>query len=98
MVLICVQKNSDVAPYKKKGFVHYNHLATLMPTHVRGTHAFRPSQQSFGAIANQPFTPGSSSMAPPAVPKDVGDDFLDGSSSDEEPVPPPPSTPPTVST
>jgi hypothetical protein len=25
----------------------------LMPNHVRGTHAFRPSDQTFGAIANQ---------------------------------------------
>jgi hypothetical protein len=62
--------------------------------HIRGTHAFRTSQQSFGAVANQPFTASSGSMTPSTVHRDAGDDFLGGSSGNEEPVPPPLSTPP----
>ena len=37
-------------------------MAEIMPSYVRGTHAFCPSQQSFGAAANRP----ASFSAPPA--------------------------------
>jgi hypothetical protein len=98
VVLTCIQKNGDAAPFKKKGFFHYNHMAALMPNHVRGTHAFRASQQSFGAIANQPFATGSNM----AEPRDTGIDLTGGDSSDNEQAMPliPQSTPqrPPIST
>lgn len=98
IVLTHIQKNGDAAPFKRKGFVHYNHMASLMPNHIRGTHAFRPLQQSFGAVANQPFTSGSNMTTP----RDTGIDFTGGNSSDDEraALPIPPSTPqqPTTST
>ena len=62
-----------------------------MPSVVRGTHAFRPSQQTYGAIANAASSsgpsnnaPGGASMPPPqSVPRD------DPETSDEDAIPPP---------
>ena len=34
--------------------MHYERMAEIMPSYVRGTHAFHLSQQSFGAAANPP--------------------------------------------
>ena len=62
ILLTTIQKHPDAKPFKKKGFVHYNQMAIMLPNLVKGTHAFRPSQQSFGAVANQPANSGS----PPA--------------------------------
>ena len=59
ILLTSIQKHPDVKPFKKKGFVHYNQMAIMLPNLVKGTHAFRPLQQSFGAIANQPANSGS---------------------------------------
>jgi hypothetical protein len=60
-----------------------------MPRTVKGVHAFRPSQQTHGAIANTSLTipSGSASaaaggMGPPAQPADAPE------SSDDEDVPP----------
>ena len=55
-------------------------MAILMPTHVHGTHAFRASQQSFSAIANQVFPTGSNM----AVPRDTGIELAGSNSSGDE--------------
>ena len=62
ILLTSIQKHPDVKPFKKKDFVHYDQMAIMLPNLVKGTHAFHPSQQSFGAVANQPANSGS----PPA--------------------------------
>ena len=59
IALTSIQKHPDVKPFKKKGFVHYDQMAIMLPNLVKGTHAFHPSQQSFGAVANQPANSGS---------------------------------------
>jgi len=41
---------------------------------VRGTHAFRPSQQSYGAVANQPFSASNNMLPPPAVGNSLSDE------------------------
>ena len=51
-----------------------------MPNYIRGTHAFRASQQSFGAVANQAFATGSNM----ATPQDTGTSLVGSNSSDDE--------------
>ena len=75
-------------PFKKKGFPVYNLMTTLMPNHVRGMHAFHPSDQTFGAIANQP-TSSNSNMLPPAPHGNIGEDDVSDKSDDNEQVVPP---------
>ena len=38
-----------------KGFLHFDYIQRIMPHTVRGAHAFRPSQQTHGAITNTAF-------------------------------------------
>lgn len=55
-----------------------------MPTNARGTHAFRPSQQTFGAVANQSGPSGQSSPGPAATPstaKDMNHQTIDNEQS-----------------
>jgi hypothetical protein len=62
-------------------------MTALMPNHVRGTHAFHPSDQTFDAIANQP-TSSNSNMPPPAPPGDIGEGGVSDNSHDNEQVVP----------
>ena len=96
--LTSIQKGAKVKPFKKKGFPVYNHMIPLMPNHVRGTHAFRPSDQTFGAIVNQP-TSSNSNMPPPAPRGDIDGDDAAINSDDNEQVAPLSSPPrPPIST
>jgi hypothetical protein len=63
-------------------------MTTLMPNHVRGTHAIRPSDQTFDAITNQP-TSSNSNMLPPAPCGNIGEDDVSDKSDDNEQVVPP---------
>jgi len=73
--------------FQEKGFSGYNQMIPLMPNHVRGTHAFRPSDQTFGAITNQP-TASNSNMPPSAPRGDIGEDDAAINSDDNEQVAP----------
>jgi hypothetical protein len=48
------QKHAKAAAFKTTGFSHYNRMSDIMPKIVKGTHAFRASQQSHGAVSNTP--------------------------------------------
>ncbi|KAF8805426.1 hypothetical protein BYT27DRAFT_7258539 [Phlegmacium glaucopus] len=63
-----VVKNKDAKPFKTKGFPHFNHIQAIMPSTVRGVHAFHPSQQSFGAIANAPYSGPSNALGEGQMP------------------------------
>ena len=98
IALTLIQKGAEVKPFRKKGFPVYNHMIPLMPNHVRGTHAFRPSDQTFGAIVNQP-TSSNSNMPPPAPRGDIDEDDAAINSDDNEQVAPLSSPPrPPIST
>jgi hypothetical protein len=51
------QKHAKAAAFKTTGFSHYNRMSDIMPKIVKGTHAFRASQQSHGAVSNTPASP-----------------------------------------
>jgi hypothetical protein len=98
IALTLIQQGGNVKPFKKKGFPVYNLMTTLMPNRVRGTHASHPSDQTFGAIANQP-TSSNSNILPPAPRGNIGkDDVSDKSDDNEQVVPPSSPMHPPVST
>ena len=80
VMLAHTQMHADAAPFKKKGFFHYTHMAVLVPNHICGTHAFHALQKSFSTIANQAFAT-SSNMA---VPRDTGIDLAGSNSSGDK--------------
>ena len=43
------QTNSKAAQFRSIGFAHYNYMSIIMIEGVKGTHAFRASEQSHGA-------------------------------------------------
>jgi len=44
--------------FKKNRFPHYDLMSNLMPTRVKGIHAFCASQQTHGAASNRPASSG----------------------------------------
>ncbi|KDR71951.1 hypothetical protein GALMADRAFT_213445 [Galerina marginata CBS 339.88] len=86
--------HKDAKPFKNKGWVHLEKMTMLMPTTVRGTYVFRPSQ---GISGMDPFQDDDDSLPPGILETQEEHNVEEEEATQHEeaaPVPLIPSTPP----